>query len=174
MQAAWVDCAQFSRLPMPRASHVLHTFALLALVAAPGVVPAQADTTQVLAALTKFFDAARVRDTLAVRAAFDSAARLTLLRPAPNGEVRVVALAPQQFVQAVASGSGLDEPIRNAKVHVDGDLAVVWAEYQVRANGAVTHCGYDAFQMVRREGTWKILAIADTFRREGCGALWPR
>lgn len=74
---------------------------------------------------------------------------------------------------AVASASGLDEPIRNAKVHIDGDLALVWAEYQVRVNGAVSHCGYDAFQLIRRAGSWKILSIADTFRREGCGPMWP-
>lgn len=166
---------------------VLTGFALLPLTAAPvtrafllgvalATVPlaghAQSDSAQVVSALTRFFDAARTKDTATVRAAFDDAARLTLLRPDPNGGVRVMTLGAQQFVQAVAGGSGLDEPIRNVKVMIDGDLASVWAEYQVRANGAVSHCGYDALHMVRRPGGWKILSIADSFRREGCGAAW--
>jgi ketosteroid isomerase-like protein len=146
---------------------------LTALAAVPSTARSQSDSSQVVAALTRFFDAARVKDTATVRAAFDDAARLTLLRPDPNGGVRVMTLGPQQFVQAVAGGNGLDEPIRNVRVMIDGDLASVWAEYQVRTTDAVSHCGYDALHMVRRPGGWKILSIADSFRREGCGARWP-
>jgi hypothetical protein len=144
----------------------------LALAASPVVVRAQSDSTTVVTALLRFFDGARTRDTATVRASFDAAARLTLLRPDPAGGVRVMTLTPEQFVQAVAGGSGIDEPIRNVRVMIDGDLAAVWAEYQVRVAGAVSHCGYDAFQMVRRPTGWKILSIADSFRREGCGAVW--
>jgi hypothetical protein len=153
----------------------LNLFALALIIPLVAATPAaaQGDSTQVVSALKRFFDAARTKDTTTVRAAFDSAARLTLLRPAPSGGVRVMTLTGDQFVGAVAGGSGLDEPIRNVRVFVDGDLASAWAEYQVRVNGAVTHCGHDAFHMVRRGGTWKILSIADSFRREGCGAAWP-
>jgi hypothetical protein len=145
---------------------------IAALLCAAPVAQGQSDSAQVVGALERFFAAARIKDTLGVRAAFDSAARLTLLRPDPNGGVRVVVLSPEQFVRAVASGTGLDEPIRNHRLQIDGDLASVWAEYQVRANGAVSHCGYDAFHLVRKTGAWKILAIADTFRGEGCGPMW--
>ncbi|MBL8984603.1 MAG: nuclear transport factor 2 family protein [Gemmatimonadetes bacterium] len=151
-------------------SRALLLSAVLSLL--PVAAHAQSDTAQVTGALTRFFDAARTKDTATVRASFDEAARLTLLRPDPNGGVRVMTLGAQQFVQAVAGGSGLDEPIRNLRIMIDGDLASVWAEYQVRANGAVTHCGYDAFHLVRRPTGWKILSIADSFRREGCGPAW--
>lgn len=158
---------------VPNPASVFRVLALSAvLTLAPSASWAQSDSTQVVAALTRFFDAARTKDTATVRAAFDDAARLTLLRPDPNGGVRVMALSGQQFVQAVAGGNGIDEPIRNVKVFIDGDLASVWAEYQVRVNGAVSHCGYDALHMVRRPGGWKILSIADSFRREGCGPAW--
>ena len=69
---------------------------------------------------------------------------------------------------------GLDEPIRNPVVHVSGDLASVWAEYQVRRDTTVTHCGFDAFHLARRDGRWKILNISDTYQRTGCGPAWPR
>jgi hypothetical protein len=58
-------------------------------------------------------------------------------------------------------------------VHVSGDLATVWAEYQVRRDTTVTHCGFDAFHLVRSGGRWKLLNISDTYQAAGCGPAWP-
>ncbi len=55
---------------------------------------------------------------------------------------------------------------------MDGPLATVWTEYQVVIEGKLSHCGTDAFHLVRRNGAWKILNVSDTFRREGCGEIW--
>ncbi len=145
---------------------------LLAL--APATSAAQSDSATVVATLDRFLRALYVRDTAAMKAEFDADARMTLLRPDPNGGVRVVALTADGFVKAATNPNGpaLDEPLRNLRVFVDGDLASVWGEYQVRVAGAVSHCGYDAFHLVRRGGVWRILNVSDTFRREGCGAPW--
>ena len=56
-------------------------------------------------------------------------------------------------------------------VQVDGPLATVWAEYQVLIEGKLSHCGYDAFHLVRRSEGWKVLNVSDTFQRE-CGEAW--
>jgi hypothetical protein len=87
----------------------------------------------------------------------------------------VVALTGNDFVRVAGQPGGpvYDEPIRNPRVQVDGDLATVWAEYQVRQQGTVSHCGFDAFHLARLNGRWKILNVSDTFRREGCGNPWP-
>jgi hypothetical protein len=84
-------------------------------------------------------------------------------------------LTAAQFMRAVSRPEqpALDEPIRNPVVQVDGDLASVWAEYQVRIDGKVSHCGFDAFHLARLGGQWKILNVSDTFRRTGCGDPWP-
>lgn len=153
----------------------LRTLAVAVSLAAASPMHAQSDSAQVMSALDRFFGALRTKDTLVLRAAFDSAARFTLLRPDPAGGVRAMILTPEQFIRSAAgpNSAGIDEPIRNARVMIDQDLASVWAEYQVRVSGAVSHCGYDAFHLVRRGATWKILTIADSFRRQGCGPLWP-
>ncbi len=150
---------------------------LLAAVcaAAPSSAAAQAaDTAAVVATITRMFDALRTKDGATVRAVLDSAARFTLLRSSPEGGARVVVLTGEQFVTAVTNpqGAGLDEPIRNVEVRIDGDLAAVWAEYQVRIDGNVSHCGYDAFHLVRKGGEWKILNVSDSFRQQGCGPAW--
>jgi hypothetical protein len=147
----------------------------LLLTAAPAVVHGQAnDTTAVLATLERFTGALRAKDSLGMRAVLHEQARFTLLRPAPGGGVRVMVLDAATFPRLVSAPNGpvLDEPIRNQVVQIDADLATVWAEYQVRIAGKVSHCGYDAFHLVRQPDGWKILNVSDTFRREGCGAMW--
>ncbi len=96
------------------------------------------------------------------------------MSPEPGGVSRAVVLTGEQFVTAATNPNGpiLDGPIRNPVLHIDGDLATVWAEYQVRINDKVSHCGYAAFQFVRVSGVWKVIAVADRFRQQGCGAMW--
>lgn len=142
------------------------------LIPVESVHAQQNDTTAVLATLERFTGALRTKDTTGMKAELHDSARVTLLRPAPGGGVRVIALSGAGFIKAATQGAALDEPIRNARVTIDADLATVWAEYQVRIEGAVSHCGYDAFHLVKVSGAWKILNVSDTFRRQGCGAMW--
>ena len=144
---------------------------------APAPLASTADSTAVVGTLTRMFDALRTKDVPAFQAEFHPAARFTLIRPAPGGgdSVRVMVLPLAQFVQAALgpNGNGVDEPIRRVRVAVDGALAQAWAEYQVRAAGKVSHCGYDAFHLVKQGGAWKVLNVSDSFRQTGCGELWP-
>jgi ketosteroid isomerase-like protein len=130
----------------------------------------------VLASIQSFMDALRTKDTTAMNLHVDSLTRLTLIRPTREGGTRVVVMTGAQFIRAVTQPGqpGIDEPIRNPVVHVSGDLASVWAEYQVRRDTTVTHCGFDAFHLARRDGRWKLLNISDTYQQTGCGPAWPR
>jgi hypothetical protein len=130
----------------------------------------------VLAALQGFMDALRLKDAAAMSQHVDSLTRITLIRPTRDGGTRVVVLTAPQFIQAVTQPGqpAIDEPVRNPVVHVSGDLATVWAEYQVRRDTAVTHCGFDAFHLARQGGRWMLLNISDTYQQTGCGPAWPR
>lgn len=150
---------------------------LLGLVPPVAVAQSPAPTAaeaQVLATIDSFLAGLRARDTMLMARHVDTLARMTLLRPGPAGS-RVMLLSAAQFMRAVSRPEqpALDEPIRNPVVHVDGDLASVWAEYQVRIDGKVSHCGFDAFHLARLGGQWKILNVSDTFRRTDCGDPWP-
>lgn len=135
------------------------------------------DRAAVLASIQSFMDALRAKDTTAMNLHVDSLTRLTLIRPTREGGTRVMVMTGAQFIRAVTQPNqpGIDEPIRNPVVHVSGDLASVWAEYQVRRdNNTVSHCGFDAFHLARRDGRWKLLNISDTYQQTGCGPAWPR
>ena len=154
------------------------TLLLLLLGLAPAAVGAQspapaAAEAEVLATIDSFLTGLRTKDTALMAGHVDTLTRMTLLRPGPDG-TRVMLLSAAQFMAAVSRPEqpALDEPIRNPVVQVDGDLASVWAEYQVRIDGKVSHCGFDAFHLARLGGQWKILNVSDTFRRTDCGEPW--
>jgi hypothetical protein len=152
----------------------LVTFAIAS--ASPSTLDAQsqAQRAEVMATINGFLRGLKTKDTVLMTQHLDTLTRMTLLRPGPNG-TRVVVLKGSEFIKVAANPNQppLDEPIRNPVVQIDGDLASVWTEYQVRRDGKVTHCGYDAFQLARLGGKWKILNVTDSFRQTGCGEPWP-
>jgi hypothetical protein len=48
----------------------------------------------------------------------------------------------------------------NPEVRVNGPLAVVWYPYDLYIDGKWSHCGVDAFTLVKVEGRWRIATIA--------------
>ena len=74
-----------------------------------------------------------------------------------------------QFTQR-AAGSGFQETISDPAVEVDGDAAMVWAPFVVRVNDKVYNCGIDHFDLVRENGTWKVMNLTFSSRITGCPA----
>lgn len=152
--------------------HVPIAFVLAAGLASPAV--AQSPEAEVLATVQAMLRVLETKDATPVAAHVDSTTRFTLLRPGPNG-TRVLVISGSRFLQAVTNPSQppAKELIRNPEIRIDGDLATVWTEYQVLVNGAVSHCGYDAFHLARIGGIWKVVNVSDSFRNTGCGSPWP-
>jgi len=61
-----------------------------------------------------------------------------------------------------------DERITFDLVKIDGELAMVWASYKFYLGEKFSHCGVDAFQLVKINNDWKIQYLIDTRRRQGC------
>ena len=53
-------------------------------------------------------------------------------------------------------------------IAIDGDIAMVWGRYVFKIDGAVSHCGTDHFDLIRRDGVWKIAGITWNQRETGC------
>ena len=52
---------------------------------------------------------------------------------------------------------------------IDDDLAQVWTDYAFYAGEKFSHCGIDAFQLIRgSDGRWRIINLIDTRRQEPC------
>ena len=139
--------------------------------APPSAAPSTtADSAAVVAVFTRLFDAMRARDTAAMRAAFVPGATLatTTVR---DGVPTVKYDSLGAFLRSVGSappGLLLDERLYGMTVQVSDGLASLWTEYDFHAGPRFSHCGVDAAHLARTPDGWRIVALADTRRREGC------
>ena len=128
------------------------------------------------------FDAANVmapiQQLFAAFEAGDAAAMLRLVYPdgrvtATGARVSSSGLRQEswtQFAQRLTPGAGFQETISDPAIEIDGDVAMVWAPFVVRVNGAVTNCGFDHFDLVRDKGVWKVMNLTFSSRVTGCPA----
>jgi hypothetical protein len=150
-------------------TRVAFVFGLALLI--PMRLAAQDGEHEVLAVVHQLFQAMRARDTVALRAVFDTAADLVTTGQDRQGAWTVRRVPVGDFVTGVGHATGdLDERIHDVEVRIDDHLASVWAPYAFYANGQFSHCGVDAFQLARGAEGWRIVALADTRRRDGCGS----
>ena len=136
-------------------------------------IPARAqdgDRAAILATVQKVFDAMRTRDTALLRQAFDTTARLVGVS-ARGGPPSVRLTTPAAFGAAIASapaGNVWNERIWDPEVRIDGEVAQVWAYYTFHRNTTFSHCGVDAFMLMKVGTDWKITQLADSRRTTGC------
>jgi Putative lumazine-binding len=149
--------------------------ATLTLATRPGAAPAQtSDREAVLTTVQRVFDAMRTRDTALLTQAFDTTARL--IGVSTRGTAGVSLTAPSQFAAAIArapAGDVWNERIYDPEIRIDGPVAQVWAYYTFHRNTTFSHCGVDAFMLLKVSGTWKITQLADSRRTEGCTHTEP-
>ncbi len=145
---------------------------LLFLLVVAAQLAAQAPNSEreaVLAPVHQLFDGMRKGDSAAVRRAFHPEAFLaTALMRQGKPTLQVDTL--DAFLRAVGTPHDevWDERLHGEKVEIDGPLASVWTEYSFYAGGKFSHCGVDAFQLAKTPEGWRIIALTDTRRQEGC------
>lgn len=134
---------------------------------------AGADSTaerEVLAVVQQLWDGMRTRDTVLLGSLFHPKALLWGVRQRQDGSEVVEPLEAAKFIEAVARsprGPWIERSF-DPRVHIDRTLATVWTDYDFHIGTEFSHCGVDAFQMLRTADGWKIVSLADTFSREGC------
>jgi len=123
----------------------------------------------VLAVVKRLFDGMRAGDSAAVRGTFHPQALLAST-VAKEGAATVRIDTVDAFVRAVGTPRTevWDERIRKPRVELDGPLASVWVEYSFYLGNKFLHCGIDAFQIARDGDAWRIVALMDTRRKDGC------
>ena len=133
------------------------------------MLAAQQPDPEIRRTVDRLFDAMRAKDTTMLRSVFDSSARLVTTFTNRDGQPETRTTPIDRFVQIIGAAPGkLDERIYDVEVRQADNLATVWARYTFIGNDQLSHCGYDAFQLARSTQGWKIVALADTQRREGC------
>lgn len=139
-------------------------YGLLLLLAAPTLLSAQNQPGDVV---KRLFDAMRMQDTAAMRATMHPDMRLLAQGTNPQGVYRVAAVPVERWLTGIRNApAATDERLFDLEQWVDGLMAAVWTRYEFWLGDRYSHCGYDAFQLIQLNGEWKIIAGADTQKRD--------
>jgi hypothetical protein len=125
---------------------------------------------ELVAAIDTFFAYFHKADTANIRALFHPKATLKALKYKEN-KPEVSEDNLQGLLLALATlpkTTKIEERILGYKVQIDADLATVWTPYQFFVNDKLSHCGANAFTLVKVADKWQIVAIIDTRRKEKC------
>jgi Putative lumazine-binding len=127
------------------------------------------DSAAVLATVDQLFGALASRDRAALLGAVVAEGRATSAGVDEAGRPRISSIDWTTFADRLArSTEQLRERLIDPHVHVEGDIAMIWSRYEFERNGAFSHCGIDHFDLVRIEGSWRVLNLTWTRQTEGC------
>lgn len=145
-------------------------FLLTALVVIASKLSAQTTEDSVKAAVTLLFDGMRASDPIKIQGAFADSAVLQTIGRNKDGKTIIRNEAVKEFASQIAKlpRDSADERIVFESIKIDGPLAAVWTPYQFYYAGKFSHCGVDAFHLVRINGAWKIQYLIDTRRKQPC------
>lgn len=138
---------------------------------APGVVPAPAEEEAILQVIDTFLIAVGNGDR-ALQASVqlpDGGLAISRSRDGAPGAVR--RMPASDFQKPTPDHDPFVEMYWAPDIRVRGSFAQVWTPYVLRDNGAVVHCGINAFQLVKLEGGWKINSALSSMEPGACDEL---
>ena len=134
-----------------------------------GLPPPGTDEAQVMAPVTAVLRGIETSDGALILANSRSEGGLTAAFDGAAGKRAVRRISWADFAASLKPGGDrYVETLYDPAIEADGDVAYVWARFVVTKNGAVDHCGYDLFDVVREDGRWKVLNVTWSQRTTGC------
>jgi hypothetical protein len=137
---------------------------------AAGAEPDPAAAAAILATIDRFFEAMAAGDAEAF-AREQTEDGMTYAQRLRDGRWQLARRTHRELIDGIAAGAGrsIAETYWQPTVLVRGPIAVVWAPYRFRIDGADAHFGVDVFQLIEVEGRWLISGVQWTVE-PGAGA----
>ena len=131
------------------------------------------DEAAVKATINQLFNGMRKSDSTQIQSTFLPGATLQTIAKTKEGETIVRNEDIRKFAGSIAKypASTLDERLSGMEIKIDADLATAWTPYVFYRQDQKSHCGVNAFTLVRINGNWKIQNIIDTRRKDNCPDL---
>jgi lysophospholipase L1-like esterase len=146
--------------------------AILALTLAVLSQPGHAksiERSEVIATIDAFFRALGANDAAGLERLYLPDAHIAVRRQQADGSwiVRTRSGA-EDVARARTETRQLVERYWNPKITVHQGIATAWMHYSFDIDGKRSHCGVDAFDLVKQDGTWRIAALMYTVETDGC------
>jgi hypothetical protein len=132
-------------------------------------VGTQTAEREVLAAVTRFFSAVHDRDRAAMTGAVLPEGLASAIRVGQGPQPLMRSWHwPTYIENQLAGPQTFTERLFDPEVRIDGDIAMVWARYELLVNEQFDHCGFDHFDLVRRNGKWLVYNLTWTNQKADC------
>jgi len=128
----------------------------------------QDDKKAALAVVNKLFDEMAAANAPGIIATGTPENQLVAIRKLRDGKTRIDVIGGEAFSKFFTKPGAIKEVMYEPKIDVDGDWAMVWGRYVFFAEGKVSHCGINQFNLVRTEAGWKIASGASTIDPGAC------
>lgn len=151
-------------------------FTSLFLCFAPLIVFGQSaaqnkDKESIALLIDTLFDGMREGDSSKVASVFHSDVTMYTSYTDKEGEKKISKGELKTFLKAVGTPHDniWDEKIWNTKILIDSGIAQVWTDYSFYVGESFSHCGVDAFNLIRDQNKgWLIVSLMDTRRKDNC------
>jgi hypothetical protein len=128
------------------------------------------DRSAVLGVVQKLFDEMAAANAAGILATGTADNQLVAIQKGRDGKNRISSISAEQFTKFFTKPGAVKEVMYDPKTHIDGDWAMVWGRYVFFAEGKLSHCGINQFNLVRTEAGWKIANGASTIDPGACTA----
>ena len=121
--------------------------------------------------INKLFDGMREGDSAKVASTFSRQVTMYTSLTTKNGEQVVKKGNLNAFLHAIGTPHDAiwDEKTMNTTISIEGSIVQVWTDYTFYIGSKFSHCGVDAFHLIKENGNdWKIVHLMDTRRTEAC------
>ena len=126
-------------------------------------MPSDADRAAILATVQSLFDALGERDTELLTAILHPDILMHSVERSAAGERSASTSTLDGMVARLeADGPRMTERMWDPEVRISGDLATVWTPYDFYVGEDLSHCGADAFILMRDGGDWQITSLSWT------------
>lgn len=121
-----------------------------------------AEKVAVLKTVQAFFDTMTAADVEGARKILQPQGRFHAMRMR-DGKPDVRSFTNEEyFAQLQAGKQRMRERMWNPEVRISGLIATVWTPYDFWIDGKFSHCGIDAFDLIKTEEGWKLAGGAYT------------
>ena len=126
------------------------------------------DKAAALGVVNKLFEEMLAANPAGILATGTPENQLVAIQKGRDGKKRVSVIGGEAFTKFFTKPGSAKEVMYDPKVDVDGDWAMVWGRYVFFADGKLSHCGINQFNLVRTDAGWKIANGASTIDPAAC------
>ena len=149
---------------------IISLFVLLTAISVSALAQSTDEKDALAVANTMFTEMAN-HNPAGISALWAKDAMLTAIIRGKEGKSRIVTFTGEAFSKNFAEKKNeIKELMYAPETKVDGDLALVSGRYVFFVDGKVSHCGINAFHIVRTEAGWKIASASSTIDPGNCTA----